>query len=121
MRNKGTINDFIFKDYFYSNNELFKIKPDLSTYKVKEDEILKELKDSLNAYKNLNTYITKRNKIFPDSINYYSNPLKKFSKSQLQDIEELTEGLTYDDIFSKAKDLALNKDRVKARLLCDYN
>ena len=120
MRYKGTINDYIYNDYFYADGELFKINENFGTNKVNEPELLKTVSDSLLEFKKLNAYLTKKNRIFPDSLNIYTQPAVQFSKEELATIETLTKGLNYDQIFMIAREYAFKKDYKKARLLCDY-
>jgi len=120
MRYKGSVNDFIYKDYMYSDGELYKINENFGTNKVIEPELLKIVSDSLLEFKKLNAYLTKRNKIFPDSLNIYTQPAIQFTKEELATIAALTKGLNYDQIFFLARDLAFDKKYKKARLLCDY-
>ena len=120
MQNKGNINEMIYKDYLLSNGDLFKINENFDIAKVNDDEILKAITDTLNEAKKLNAYLTKKNKIIPNSINIYTKPAFEFSKEELTTIKKITKGLTYDEIFLVARDLAFNKERNKARLLCNY-
>lgn len=120
MRYKGAVNDYIYKDYFYADGELFKINENFGMNKVTEPELLKTVSDSLLEFKKLNAYLTKRNKIFPDSLNIYTQPAVQFAKEQLATIETLTVGLNYDQSFMVARDLAFDKKYKNARLLCDY-
>jgi len=120
MRYKGKISDFIYKDYLYSDGELFKINENFGINKVKDEALIKIMDDSLMAFKKMNAYITQRNKIFPDSLNIYIKPSIEFSTQQLAIINELTDGLNFDQTFEIARDKAFNKEREKARLLCDY-
>lgn len=120
MRYKGAINDYIYKDYFYADGELYKIDESFGTNKVNEPELLKIVSDSLLEFKKLNAYITQKNKFFPDSLNIYTQPAIQFTKKQLETIDALTKELNYDQIFIVARDLAFNKEYKKARLLCDY-
>lgn len=120
MRYKGSINDYIYKDYLYSGGELYKINKNFETNKVYEENISKIISDSLLSFKRLNAYLTQKNKIFPASLNVYSQPAVQFSKSELATIKELTKGLTFDQTFLVARDLAFKKDYKKSRLLCDY-
>lgn len=120
MRYKGSVNDYIYKNYMYSDGELYKINEDFGIYKVNESELLKTVTDSLNEFKRLNAYLTKKNKIFPESMNFYKQPAIQFSKAELATIGQLTKGLNYDQTFIVARDLAFKKDYKKARLLCNY-
>tara|TARA_R110001583_G_scaffold173582_2_gene327668 strand:+ start:23121 stop:25544 length:2424 start_codon:yes stop_codon:yes gene_type:complete len=120
MRYKGSINDFIYKDYLLSDGELYKIKENFGTYKVIEEEILKTALDSLKEFKKINAYITQRNKIFPDSLNIYIKPSIEFSTEELATIKKFTQGFNFDQIFEIARKKAFNKERKIARLLCNY-
>ena len=120
MRYKGSINDYIYKDYLYSDGELFKINEDFGTYKVNEAVIAKTMADSLLAFKKMNAYVTQRNKIFPDSLNIYVTPKTAFSPKQLASINAHSKGKTYDEILFIARDLSFKKQYETARLLCDY-
>ena len=51
MRYKGTINDYIYNDYFYADGELYKINENFGTNKVNEPELLKIVSDSLIEFK----------------------------------------------------------------------
>ena len=120
MRYKGSVNDFIYKDYLLADGSLYKINENFGIFKVNEPELLKMATDSLTGFKKLNAYITKNNKIFPDSLNIYTQPAVQFTKVQLATIKTLTKGLNYDQTFMAARDLAFKKDYKNARLLCDY-
>ncbi|MFH4963410.1 sulfatase-like hydrolase/transferase [Gaetbulibacter sp. M235] len=120
MRYKGSISDFMFKDYLYSDGELYKINENFGTYKVKEDELKEIMADSLLKFKRLNAYVTQRNKIYPDSLNIYIKPKVEFSETQQETINKLIEGLNFDQSFQIAREEAFKKDYKIARLLCDY-
>jgi phosphoglycerol transferase MdoB-like AlkP superfamily enzyme len=120
MRYKGKIDDYMLKDYFYSAGNLYKINADFGIYKVKEDLLEVEIKDSLDKFKNLNAYLTKRNKIYPDSLNIYGKLNFKFSKTELTTIKKLTKGLDFNQIFNLARKNAFNKKYKRALLLCNY-
>jgi phosphoglycerol transferase MdoB-like AlkP superfamily enzyme len=120
MKYKGMINDFIYKEYMLSDGELFKIKENLGTYKVVNDSLLSLMKKKLTKFKIENAYVTKRNKIFPDSLNTYTISRRKFSKNELKEIQKIIKGLNYDEVFNVAREKAFAKDLVTARLLCAY-
>ncbi|WP_413998850.1 sulfatase-like hydrolase/transferase [Flavobacterium sp. W1B] len=120
MQNKGSINDMIYKDFLYSNGDLFKINENFEIAKVNDGAMLKAITDTLNEAKRLNAYLTQKNKIIPNSINIYAKPAFEFSKQDLATIKKLTKGLSYDEIFLLAREFAFNKERNKAMLLCNY-
>ena len=120
MRYKGNISDFIYKDYLYSDGELFKINKNFGINKVIDEQLIKTMSDSLIAFKKINAYITQRNKIYPDSLNIYMQPSIEFSEEQIKIINELTAGLNFDQTFEIAREKAFNKERKIAILFCDY-
>lgn len=120
MQNKGVINEFIYKEYLYSNGDLFKIDQNFETTKISDSDLLKTIEDSLRETKRLNAYLTQKNKIIPKSLLIYSKASFEFSKEELAYIKKETKKLTTDQIFFKARDLAFNSQRKEARLLCNY-
>ena len=120
MRYKGSINDFIYKDYLLSDGELYKINENFGTFKITDENLLKTVSDSLKEFKKVNAYITQRNKLFPDSLNIYIKPSVEFSEEQLQKIKDLAEGLNFDETFNIARSNAFDSKYENARLLCDY-
>ncbi|WP_100611001.1 sulfatase-like hydrolase/transferase [Confluentibacter lentus] len=120
MRYKGSLNEVIYKDYFYSDGELYKIKSDFGTYSVVEEDINKTILDSLMAFKKLNAYVTQRNKIFPDSLNIYVTPKKEFSEQEINTINKFAKNKTFDEVLEIARELSFKKQYETSRLLCDF-
>ncbi len=120
MRYKGSINDYIYKEYLLSDGELYKINENFGINKVIEKELFKHIADSLMEFKKLNRYTIQNNRIFPDSLNIYRNLVIEFSEEELAILKNLTRNLTFDQCFNLARETAFNKDYKKARLLCDY-
>ncbi len=120
MQNKGVINEFIYKDYLYSNGELFKIDENFGTSKTSDSEMLKTIENNLQEAKKLNAYLTQKNKIIPKSLLIYSKSSYEFTKQELSFIKKEIQGLSNDQIFFKARDLAFNNQRKEARTLCNY-
>jgi lipoteichoic acid synthase len=120
MRAKGSINDYVYKNYYYSEGELFKINENFETDKTNDDAILKTINDSLTEFKRLNAYLTQKNKIISKSLNSYNKPAFEFSASQLLTIKKLTKGLDTDQKFFLARKLAFTGQRANSKLLCNY-
>jgi phosphoglycerol transferase MdoB-like AlkP superfamily enzyme len=120
MRYKGSINDFLYKDYLLSDGALYQVKENFGIYKIKNDSILKEAKAALTKFKILNKYVTQENRIFPDSLNIYRVLKEEIPKEKLAIIKKEVGGMNYDDVFFVARDSAFAKRYEKARLLCDY-
>ncbi|MFE3848811.1 sulfatase-like hydrolase/transferase [Flavobacterium sp. LB3P45] len=118
MRYKGSINDYIYKDYFYSDGSLFKIDENFNINET-DDDMMETITASFNDYKKLNVYLTTKNKITNVATSFIK-PTYAFTPEQHALIKKLTKGLDPDHIFFVARDLAFKKEREKARLLCNY-
>ncbi|WP_231926262.1 sulfatase-like hydrolase/transferase [Flavobacterium gilvum] len=118
MRYKGSLIDYIYKDYFYTDGNLYKID---SNFNITEsnDGLQDTVKESFNKYKYLNTYLTSKDKITPVASKFKST-LYTFTPQEIAYIKKVSKGLNSDQIFFKARELAFNKEREKARLLCNY-
>ncbi len=120
MKYKGMINDFVYKEYLYADEKLYKIKENFGTYKIENDSLSAIIDAKLKAYKKQNAYVTKRDKIFPDSLNIYVVRNHKFTQEEKQKIETITKGYNFDEVFNIAREKAFSKDFETAILLCTY-
>ncbi|MFC5683981.1 sulfatase-like hydrolase/transferase [Flavobacterium sp. MAHUQ-51] len=120
MQNKGVINDLIYKDYLYSNGELFKIDENFETKKISDSEMMQTIEANMLEAKKLNAYLTQKNKIIPKYLQIYSKANYEFTKEELAFIKKEIQGLNNDQIFMKARDFAFNNQRKEARTLCNY-
>lgn len=118
MRYKGSINDYIYKDYYYSDGNLFKIDENFNISET-DNNMMETISGSFNDFKKLNVYLTKKNKI-SNVTSSFVKPTYEFTTKQLAMIKKLTKGLDRDHIFFLARDLAFKKEREKARLLCNF-
>jgi lipoteichoic acid synthase len=118
MRYKGSINDYIYKDYFYSDGSLSKIDENFNLSEA-DNDMMDTITASFNDFKKLNAYLTTKNKITNIAASF-TKPSYVFTPEQLSIIKKLTKGLDRDQIFFLARDLAFKKEREKARLLCNY-
>lgn len=120
MRYKGAINDFIYKDYFYTDNTLFKIDKDFNLTKTSDNKIEDEVKKSFQKQKKLNQYLISQNKIYPDSLKIFKVQKFDFTEKQLSFIHQKTKDKNADEQFLIARELAHNGKREEARLICNY-
>lgn len=120
MQNKGVIDEIIYKDYLYSNGSLYQINENFGTAKANNPEMLQTIENNLQEAKKLNAYLTQKNKIIPKSLLIYSKSSYEFSKEKMAFIKKEIKGLSNDQIFFKARDLAFNNQRKEARTLCNY-
>tara|TARA_R110002126_G_scaffold291780_1_gene457926 strand:- start:24271 stop:26250 length:1980 start_codon:yes stop_codon:yes gene_type:complete len=120
MRYKGSINDYLYKDYMLSDGVLYKINDNFNTYKVNDEKMLDEISKSLREFKNLNAYVTNNDKIYPKNDDVLVAKRYEFSEKEKKTLDSLVAGITLDKAFYKARELAFNNKRVKARLICNY-
>jgi lipoteichoic acid synthase len=83
MRNKNELIDYIDHNYFLSDNILYKITPSLDLERVDDGSRLKEVKDKLAAFKQMNQYVFANNKIYNDSMITAVKPEFEFTRKQL--------------------------------------
>jgi phosphoglycerol transferase MdoB-like AlkP superfamily enzyme len=120
MRYKGKVNDYVYKEYMYSDGTIFKIKEDFNIYKINDKAILKEIKSSFNEFKSLNAYVTQNNKIYPKNADAKIEGVYTFTPEELAEVEKIVKGLTLDEMFMTARQKAFNSQRETARLICNY-
>lgn len=118
MRYKGSINDYIYKEYFYSDGTMFKIDEKFNINESNSD-LSETVSTSFNDFKKLNAYVTTKDKITNNALNF-NKPVYEFTPEQLTTIKTLTKGMDRDQIFLLARELAFKKEREKAKLLCNY-
>lgn len=120
MRYKGTISDYLYKDYMYSDGKLYKIKEDFNTFQISDKKVLDTMKTKLKEFKNLNAYVTNNDKIISEKIKTSSLSRYTFSDEEKEILAKMTKGLSLDKIFQLARKKAFNDKRDTARLICNY-
>ena len=120
MRYKGSINDYIYKEYMFSDGDLFKIREDFETNKISDKVILKEITESFQTFKNYNAYTTKNNKIYPENAAKPASNAIKLTEKEIEKVRAVTANLSADEMFDLARTKAFNKESELARLICDY-
>ena len=118
MRYKGSINDYIYKEYFYSDRNTFKIDGNFNISEA-SGGMNETINSSFNDFKKLNAYLTVKDKITNKASNF-NKPVYEFTAEELATIKSLTKGLDRDQMFFLARELAFKKERVKAKLICNY-
>ncbi len=59
------ISDYIYKDYYLSGKQIYKIDSKLGLTKIKNDTLKEHVTKLINNFKLINDYITTKNKIYP--------------------------------------------------------
>ena len=120
MRYKGAINDFIYKNYFYTDNTLYQIDKNFDLSKITDTKLEDEVKKSFQYHKSLNQYLITQNKIYPDSLKTFKVQKIEFTPEQLNYIETRIKDKNEDEQFIIARELAHKGKRKEARLICNY-
>jgi hypothetical protein len=60
--------DYIWKDYYLSGTELYKMTPDLLEEKTDNDSVKQHMTRLLNNFKLINSYVCDNNKLFPAAL-----------------------------------------------------
>ncbi|ARV07843.1 sulfatase [Polaribacter sp. SA4-10] len=120
MRYKGSVIDYIYKEYMYSGGDLFKINKNFGLNKIDDQILLDEISQSFEKFKELNAYVTQNDKIYPKDATLVSVNKHEFTSKEKATIASLSTNLTLDQVFLLAREKAFNKQRETARLLCNY-
>ena len=59
------INDYLWRDYFISENQLYKLRPDLTQEKIVNDSIKKHMIRLRSNFEAVNAYVCDSNKVYP--------------------------------------------------------
>lgn len=59
------IGDYIYKEYFLSDNQLYKLNADLTQVKIKNDTLKKHIVDLRANFVKINDYVCENNKVYP--------------------------------------------------------
>ena len=68
------MSDYIYKDYYLSGKQLYKIDSNLGITKIKNDTLKEHVTKLLNNYKLINDYVTTKNKIYPANKSFATMP-----------------------------------------------
>lgn len=89
------ITDYIYKDYFISGDQLYKLQPGMRQEKIKNDSVLKHITALRENFKLINNFVCDSNKIFPAAKDIlpgkktllftYTDPVEKTIYSKLPD------------------------------------
>ena len=81
--------DYIYKDYYLSGKQLYKIDSNLGLAKIKNDTLKQHITALLNNFKLINDYVTTKNKIYPANKSFASIPkdlILDYKNNNLQNI-----------------------------------
>jgi uncharacterized sulfatase len=68
------MSDYIYKDYYLSGKQIYKIDSNLGITKIKNDTLKAHVTKLLDNYKLINDYVTTKNKIYPANKSFATMP-----------------------------------------------
>ncbi len=107
-------NHFITEGDVYHVNETLNLEPASNTLKIEDTE------KALAQFTTINAYVTQENKILPKDISLVRSNHPKFTKEDMVWIHSVFNGDNFDNAYTTAHRLAMNKDWERAKLLCRY-
>ena len=72
MRNKNEMLDYVDKDYFIADGQLFRLYDKMDIQPVKEENKFRELNSKFEIFKRNNKKVCTENKLIPDSLKKYN-------------------------------------------------
>ena len=122
LRSAYKMQDFIMNDIFYSDGELYRMDKDLNLKELEdgEESEIGIIEERFENFKSVNSYVTTKNRIIPQSLSLIEDRKPKFSKEEMIWIESVFNGKDFDNAYEHAKSLAFNREYGRALLLCEY-
>jgi lipoteichoic acid synthase len=117
MRNKNELIDYIDGLYYLAGNQAYKLNPGLMAEQMENDSIRTILQQKLERFKQINTYVCEKNRLFPDTL---PNAQRIFYTTQ-DDSAFATlkiDNLDSDQLFERARTAAFNNRYDEARVIC---
>ena len=114
------IKDYISGRHFLSGNKLYHLDGFLNLNQVNERETRDSIREKLDYFRSVNTYVTQKNKIIPEDYNLFANIIEPPSPEEQVWINSVFNGQDYDDAYETARILALDGNRERALLLCRF-
>jgi len=121
MRYKGGLVDYMYGDYFYSDDILYKVDQNFNLTETSDGDELNLVTNSFSDFKKLNAYLTGKDKITKKIVDGNSHePEFKFTPEEQLFINKTAKNIKPDSLFMIARQFAFNGQRQKARVLCNY-
>lgn len=118
MQNKNQITDYLQKEYFLSEEQLFRLEEGLNLVETENDEIKTWLKEQLQQYNHRSHYALNNNKLYPDTATGTIPDGYKFLTQYDSLFNRLDEmGLNADQQFQRARELAFDEKYDQARAI----
>lgn len=120
FRDNERIHEFILGNHLISKRSVFQLKEHLELTDADDDLKETELKNALNEFRAINTYVIESNKLIAPENSTVVMTRPEFSKTDLIWIESMFNGNDFDNAYRSAKKLAFNQEWDRSLLLCNY-
>ena len=117
MRNKSELIDYIDGTSYIAGEQTFILKPGMLAEPVDNSNLYKTLKNKLESFKRLNSFVCEHNRLYPDTL---PNRHRKVSNPQDDSIfaSLKIDTLNSDELFEQARTAAFNNQYNEARVIC---
>lgn len=121
MRNKNELSDYIAGNYFLSENQVFKIDVNMNLTAIENEMLRDSLENKLNYFKAANTKSISEKQLVIDGSGNFGIKQFTFTEKEKSQLERLhISEFSPDSIYFLARELGINQDFEKARLLLKY-
>ncbi|WP_291865353.1 LTA synthase family protein [Maribacter sp.] len=120
IKRRNAIVDYIKGSHFISKNKVYALNEKLNLQIEEDANLSKKIEQDFSFFKSVNNYVTKNNKIIPDSLSLYNTTIAELSKQDKIWIESVFNGKDYDNAYITARNLSFNKDWDRSLLLCNH-
>ena len=120
FRHRGNLQEYIVGGHCLSGNTIYKIGADLSLFQPDKFQNEDGMEESFREFKAINRYVTFNDKLLPGPENSSIAETTKEEKSDLVWINSVFNSEDFDNAYRTARELAINGDKERALLLCDY-
>ncbi len=121
FRGANKIQDFVYNSYLISDGDITELDLNLN---FKDNEIDRDslvmVKNRFIISKSVNKYVTQKDKIIPSTISLIANDKRAFTKSEMIWLQSIFNGKDFDNAYTTARNLAIDKDWNRALLLSEF-
>lgn len=116
MRTKEELVDYLDRDYYLADKQLFRLLPGLDLQESQDQDIRLGLQKKLDEFRQINAYVCSQGKIYPEQAEQArlsANALDDTAFARLN-----LKGLSSDQLFQRAREKAFSQNYDEARIIC---
>ncbi|WP_445385046.1 sulfatase-like hydrolase/transferase [Robiginitalea sp. IMCC44478] len=119
-RFNGSLRDMINDEIFLNGNRIYQVEEALKLKRIASGGLKDSIKEILKDFRAIGSYVTASDKIIPATAVPFEKIFRKPDKKQMVWIQSVFNSRDFDDAYTIARELALDGDREKALLMCNY-